>query len=329
MRIWQAIEERARTVPTPALLYEESDLVIRCVRDLFTSDTDELLIDSEEAAKRAKDYLRIISPTYLRKVKFHEGPAPLFHKFGIEDEIDRIMRRKVNLKSGGALVIEQTEAMVVVDVNSGSYTEEKDAEETAFRTNMEAAPEIARQLRLRDLGGLIAIDFIDMKQDRHRRAVERELARAMRRDRARSKALHISRFGIVEMTRQRVRPGISLASQAVCPVCKGIGLVKSVESMALYLMRQVRMRLSKPDVESIEVITNPEVASFVLNTKRRDIVALETETGKSISIRSSAEHGAEAIEFNVTKTTKEKEATGKPHVRDRRPRRQPAQSARG
>jgi ribonuclease E len=297
------------------------------VRDLFTSDVDELIIDSEEAARRAKEYLRIASPSYRSRLKLYNGPTPLFHKYGIEQEIDRILQRKVKLPSGASLVIEQTEGMVVVDVNSGSFTEEKDAEVTAFRTNMEAAPEVARQLRLRDLGGVIAVDFIDMKLEKHRRAVEQELAKAMRRDRARSKSLRISRFGVVEMTRQRIRPGISQANYAVCPVCRGSGQVKSVEGTSLFLMRQLRIRLSQPAVTGVELTASPEVAAFLLNNKRRELVALETETGKSLTIRASAELSGDSASFAEKNATTEKEASGRSHVRHRRARRQPAQGA--
>jgi len=332
MRIWQAIEKQARQASGPALLYAESDLVIRSVRDLFTSDTDELIVDSEEALKRAKEYLRIVSPASRRKVKLYTGATPLFHKYGIEDQIDGITERKVNLSNGGSIIVEQTEAMVVVDVNSGKFTEEKDPELTAFHTNMLAAPEVARQLRLRDKGGIVAIDFTDMKLEKHQRQVERKLADAMRRDRARSKMLRISRFGIIEMTRQRVRPGIAFAGHEVCPLCKGGGMVRSVEGMALYVMRQLRMRLNKPNVAAIEVVVNPSVAACILNNKRQQLVEIEKKYAKSINVTANGEFNVGSVDFQVEKPprkkqTGRKETRKKTNVRNRNPRRASAQGA--
>ena len=325
-RIWEEIEEKAGKLTAPSLIYAESDLVIRCMRDLFTSDTDELIVDSDEAAKRAKDYLRIVSPTSRHKVKVYSGTTPLFHKYHIEEEIERITRRKVNLPNGGSIVLEQTEAMVVVDVNSGKFTEEKDPELTAYRTNMEAAKEVARQLRLRDMGGVLCLDFIDMKQEKHRRAVERELATAMRRDRARSKILRTSRFGIIEMTRQRIRPGVSLTTHEVCPACKGTGMVESVEGMGLYIMRLVPVRLNKPNVSHVEIVVRPDIAAFLLNSKRHQLVEIETELNKTISVRGNGDFNIDTVEFNVTKAPPPKEAGAKTHVRNRNSRRRAAQS---
>jgi len=283
-RLWTAVDERMRSAQAPALAYQESDIIIRCMRDVFAPDIEEIIIDSEDVCHRAAEFLRMVSPTYRKRVKFYRGAAPLFHHYGVEEEIQRTFRNVVPLKSGGSIVVDQAEALVAIDVNSGRYTDEADVEETAYRTNLEAAEEATRQLRLRDMGGVIVIDFIDMRLEKHRRGVEKAMGAALRRDRARSRALRMSRFGLMQVTRQRVREGTKRTLFDSCPVCSGAGLVRSVQSMVPHVMRQIRLGLSKKDVERVEVCTHPDVADRLANTKRHAIDRIEQDTRRKIRI---------------------------------------------
>ena len=200
-------------------IYQESDMIIRTIRDIFTGEIDTIWIDEPAAFERAQEFLQIVMPRYVNRLKLYDGKEPLFHKYGIEDEIARIQQRKVPLPQGGSIVIDQTEALVAIDVNSGNFRVDDNAEETAYQMNLRAAKEIARQLRLRDLGGVIVNDFIDMREERHRRGVERALRDAIKRDRARTKILRISPFGLIEMTRQRIRPSLKRSVYEDCPHC--------------------------------------------------------------------------------------------------------------
>ncbi len=287
-RLWDAIAKRLDSVNPPALVYQESDLIIRCMRDLFTPDTDEIIIDSEEVCKRVREFLGVVSPSYQNRVKLYRAKAPLFTKFHIEEAVQRVYDRKVPLPSGGSIVLEQTEALVAIDVNSGKYTEGNDAETTAYRTNLEAAPEIARQLRLRDLGGVIVMDFIDMKYEKHRRSVEKELLNAMKRDRARTRMLKTSQFGIIQMTRQRMRTSVARAAMATCPLCKGTGQVRNFESIMIDLMRNIRLNISNKDINSIECTVHPDVALRVLNEKRQTLRDMEKRWDKKIDIKTNS-----------------------------------------
>ena len=295
-RLWDAICNKLTGAKPPALVYQESDLIIRCMRDLFTSDTDEIIIDSEEVCKRVREFLAIISPSYQNRVKLYTGKVPLLTKFGIEKAVDDVYERKVLLPHGGSIVIEQTEALVAIDVNSGKYTEEADAETTAYRTNMEAAPEVARQLRLRDLGGVIVIDFIDMKRDKYRRQVEKTLYAAMRRDRARTRILRTSQFGLVQMTRQRMRSSVARAVFTKCLSCGGTGQVRTFESIVLALMRKVRQIIPRKDVDSVECTLHPDAALRVLNDKRNSLLALETLWNKKIRIKPDSNASAREVD---------------------------------
>jgi ribonuclease E len=236
-------------------------------------------------------------PRGVAPVEAYKGPEPLFHKYKIEEEIERINARHVPLPLGGSLVIDSTEALVAIDVNSGRFRDLEDAEETAYRINMEAAEEIARQLRLRDLGGLIVCDFIDMRFDKHRRAVERGLREALKKHKERAKCLRMSQFGIVEMTRQRMRPSIKRSIYQDCPHCRGSGLVKNAESMTLDIMRLLRLTAHKDAVQTVEVRVSPTVAHQVLNRKRAAIYALEQATGRRIIIRSDSNLGLDQYLF--------------------------------
>lgn len=293
-RLWTDIEARADKVNPPAILYTESDLVLRCLRDVLTPDTEEIIIDSEEQAKKVREFLHRFSRSTRTHLRLYTGREPLFHKYHLEEQIELIHQSRIPLSHGGSIVIQQTEAMVAIDVNSGRFIDESDPEETAYKTNMEAAPEIARQLRLRDLGGVIVIDFIDMTQVRHRRDVERALAQAMKRDRARYTALRMSRFCLVEMTRQRVRTSLERTAFETCPTCSGRGIIKSIESVALDAMRKIKCGAHRERVEQVEAIVHPNVAWYLLNKKRKDLAALETQTQRIVSVTADATKGLES-----------------------------------
>ncbi len=285
-RLWKAIQKRIDTVPAPAELYRESDLVIRTMRDIFNSDISRIICDSEIVCRRIRDFLSIVQPRMIKRVTYYDGKVPLFHKYRIEDEIRKIHSRNVDLKSGGSIVIEQTEALVAIDVNSGKYTKHENAEQTALKINLEAAKEISRQLKLRDLGGLIICDFIDMRDGKNRREVEKVFRTALGSDRARSRILRISAFGIIEMTRQRMRPSLQLSTYRECPHCGGTGMVKNPETAAVEIIRTLNMTASKQEIKRIELTVSPSVADFLLNYRRAVIARIETSEQKQIIIRS-------------------------------------------
>jgi len=296
-RLWAAISKRAKREKAPALIYRESDLVIRAIRDVFSTDVTSLIIDSESAYKRAVEFFNLVMPKYTKVIKLYQDSEPLFHRYNVEEEIQKAQSRRVQLPSGGSIVIEKTEALVAIDVNSGKFKKEKNIENTAFRTNMEAAPEIARQLRLRDLGGVIINDFIDMRDPKNRRKVEKALSDALRRDRARTKMSRMTQFGIIEMTRQRIRPSVAEAVYEECPYCKGAGAVKTPESMAIDIMRQIKVHLGKTKADRFEVRVNPRVADYLQNEKRREFVQLEEDSGKSIVVKADDSCGVESVQI--------------------------------
>jgi len=296
-RLWTAIEKRIESERAPCEIYQESDLVIRALRDVFNKDISRVVCDSESVARRIKEFLAIATPRLKRRVTCYEGKVPLFHKYKIEEEIAKIQSRTVPLKVGGSIVIEQTEALVSIDVNSGKYRRAQTAEQTAYNTNKEAAVEIARQLRLRDLGGLIICDFIDMRSARHRREVEKAFRIAAKADRARSKILRISMFGVVEMTRQRMRPSLQSTTYLACPDCGGTGVIKSHESMAIEIVRLLNVSAAKEQIKHIELFVSPEVADYLQNEKRAAISHFEQLNNKRVTIRSSPEYTGEKHEM--------------------------------
>lgn len=283
-RLWSAIRKRMEAETAPAELYQESDLVIRTVRDVFTSAVRRIVCDNETVTKRIRDFLGIVQPRLRRRATYYDGKLPLFHKYHIEEEITRIQSSRVDLKSGGSLVIEQTEALVAIDVNSGKYRKQDNAEQTALKINLEAAKEIVRQLKLRDLGGLIICDFIDMRDAKNRRAVEKAFRDALRNDRARSRVLRMSAFGLIELTRQRVRPSLQSSTYLPCPHCEGRGVVKSLESQAIEILRLLNAAAAHNDVQRVEISVAPEVAEFLQNARRATIARLEAESGRAILI---------------------------------------------
>src|SRR5688572_373885 len=298
-RLWENLKKIRDTEPAPVELYTEGDLITRTVRDLFTADVDRIVIDSKDVAKRVRDVIKLSSPRTKNKVDVYEEPIPLFHKYGIEREIELMYSRHVPLASGGSLVIDSTEAIVAIDVNSGKFRDHSDAEMTAFKTDLEAADEIARQLRLRDLGGVIICDFIDLRYERHRRELEQRLHDHLKKDRAKTKMLRMSQFGIIEMTRQRMRPSFKRSVYFDCPHCKGAGLVKTPESMSLDVMRRLAIAIHDQRVQRIELAVGPDVAFYLQNRKRRTLAALEDETDKRILVRSDQTLGLDEMKLEL------------------------------
>ena len=283
LRLWKVIARRIKNMPGPVDIYEESDMIIRTIRDIFTGDVDSIYIDEKSAYERAREFLQLVMPRYVNRLQLYEGKEPLFYKHRLDEEIVKIHQRTVPLRAGGSIVIDQTEALVAIDVNSGSFRAD-DAEETAFQMNLNAAKEIARQLRLRDLGGVIVNDFIDMHKERHRRGVERALKEAVKRDRARTKILRTSPFGLVEMTRQRIRPSLKRSSYQDCPCCHGSAVVKTPESMAIDVVRLLIVAAQRPQVSRVKVIVATEVADYLNNRKRHELARLENEGNMSVLV---------------------------------------------
>ncbi len=276
MQLWEAIEGAGREVKAPELIYLESSLVVRAIRDLFQPDIGEILIDTPEIFEQAQSFMSTVMPANVGKVKLYTDDVPLFSRFQIEHQIETAYRRDVQLPSGGAIVIDHTEALVSVDVNSARATRGHDIEDTAFRTNCEAADEIARQLRLRDLGGLVVIDFIDMESPKNQREVENRLRDALHYDRARVQTGKISRFGLLELSRQRLQPALSESSYIPCPRCHGIGHIRGTSSSALHILRIIQEESMKENTAAIHAQVPVDVATFLLNEKRQDVHAIET-----------------------------------------------------
>ena len=295
VRLWKVIVRRIRKLQAPVDIYEESDMIIRTIRDIFTGEVDTIYIDEPSAYERAREFLQLVMPRYVGRLQLYEGKEPLFHKYRMDEEIARIHRRQVPLKQGGSIVIDQTEALVAIDVNSGNFRADDSAEETAYQMNLLAAREIARQLRLRDLGGVIVNDFIDMRKEKHRRGVERALRDAIKRDRARTKILRTSPFGLVEMTRQRVRPSLKRSVYCDCPTCTGTGVVKSSETMAIDVIRLLILASQRPDVARVAVTVATEVADYLNNKKRRELAQLEDEGEMAVQVLATEGVGPEHL----------------------------------
>jgi ribonuclease E len=285
MRLWRTIQKKGVKTDAPALLYKERNLSVRSIRDYFTPDVTEILIDDETIFQEVRDFVSIISPKHEKIVKLYTPDQPIFSKHQLEAQIASIFETRVKLKSGGSIVIDQTEALVAIDVNSGKATHQKNIEQTAVKTNLEAAEEIARQLRLRDLGGLIVLDFIDMREAKHKSEVEKAMKAHLQNDKARTKVGRISQFGLMEMSRQRIRPSIEFGSYIPCPHCGGKGLAPSTETLGLRFLRLLRMETIKKQAATSVVGTVPsDVADYVLNNKRKEIFEMEARRGLSIRI---------------------------------------------
>ncbi|MEM6553988.1 MAG: Rne/Rng family ribonuclease [Planctomycetota bacterium] len=284
-RLWKSIEKqqkkRARTIE----LYAENDLVIRTIRDVFTPDTKRIVCDNLDAARRAHEFLSVANPRTKSRVVYYQDPIPLFHRHRLEQQIANISAREVPLPSGGALVFDQTEALVAIDVNSGKSRAARDAETNAYETNKEAVDEICRQLRLRDLGGLVVFDLIDMMQSRHRRAIENRIRNHFKKDRAKTRVGSISQFGMLEMTRQRMRPSLETAIYAQCKHCQGRGFTLSAESVLLAVMRRLTVAMQHKNVARLELTISPDVAFHLLNRKRNELTHLEETFGTPVLVR--------------------------------------------
>lgn len=275
LRLWSEIRETTLKSIAPKLIYAEGDVIKRTIRDNYSKDIEEILVEGEEGYKEAKMFMKTLIPSHAKKVKLYKDLTPLFRRYGVEDQIDAIMHPVAILPSGGSIVINPTEALVAVDVNSGKSTRERHIDETALKTNLEAADEIARQMRLRDLGGLVVVDFIDMNDNKHIQAVEKRLKDALRNDRARIQIGRISQFGLLELSRQRLRPSIIEANMKPCPHCKGAGVVRSIESMALHVLRAIESAGIAGNDSEIVVTAPPGVDLYLLNQKRPMLIAME------------------------------------------------------
>jgi ribonuclease E len=275
LSVWKAVAEAALSKPAPFLIYQESRLIIRALRDYMRADIGEILVDTPEMYAEAREFVEQVMPHNLRKLKHYTDDTPLFNRFQIESQIESAYERTVRLPSGGALVIDQTEALTAIDVNSARATKGGDIEETAFNTNAEAAEEVARQMRLRDLGGLVVIDFIDMSSNKHQRDVENRLQNALKFDRARVQLGRISKFGLMEMSRQRLRPSLGESSQIVCPRCDGHGRMRSIESLALSIVRVAEEHAMKDNTGQVLVQAPVEIANYLLNEKRHALAEIE------------------------------------------------------
>lgn len=300
LRLWESVRDLTLQSTAPSLVYEEGNLIKRSIRDLYNKDVEEVIVAGDVAHGEARDFMRMLMPSHAKNVLLHSSAEPLFNKYGIERQLNAMFSPFVTLKSGGYLVINQTEALVAIDVNSGKSTREFSIEETAYNTNLEAADEIARQLKLRDLAGLIVIDFIDMEEKRNNRSVERRLKDALRFDRARIQLGRISHFGLMEMSRQRLRTGVLEGSTTQCPHCQGTGIIRSTESVALAVLRGIEDALMAGHPSSLIATTTAQVALYILNNKRKFITELEAHHGISISVQASDK--LQGANFTIEKT---------------------------
>ena len=278
LKLWAAISEAADENPPQTLLYQESDVIIRAIRDYLKDDIDQVLIDEAHAHRQALDFVSMVMPKYQNRIKAYDDSLPLFNRFQVEGQIETAFQREVRLPSGGSIVIDPTEALVSIDINSARATKGSDIEQTALQTNLEAADEIARQLRLRDMGGLVVIDFIDMNASKNQRAVENRMRDALEIDRARVQLGRISRFGLLEMSRQRLRPSLGETSGMVCPRCTGQGTIRDTKSLALAILRLIQEEASKERTGEVRVIVPVDVSAFLLNEKRSAVGEIEQET---------------------------------------------------
>jgi ribonuclease E len=283
-RLWDEIRERTLSSTAPALIYRDSDLIKRAIRDLYYREIEEVIVEGEEGYKAARGFMKLLMPSHVRRVKLHAETTPLFQRYGVEDQLSAMYQPMVQLKSGGYLVINPTEALVSIDINSGRSTREHNIEQTAFNTNLEAAQEIARQLRLRDMAGLIVIDFIDMEQSSHVRKVEKAMKEALKNDRARIQVGRISSFGLMEMSRQRLRTGVLEASTKACPHCEGTGLMRTAASAGLSALRILEDEATRGRGDKILLRAGREAAVYVLNKKRAELAEIEQRYGVSIEI---------------------------------------------
>lgn len=297
--LWENVQQAAATKRAPALVYREHDIVLRTIRDFFTPDIDEIYIDNEEVFLRARDFLGNVMPGKQHVLHLYRGEQPIFSAFDVEGQFETIFKRRVALKSGGSIVIDGAEALTAIDVNSGGSVRGPNPEETAFRTNVEAAMEIARQLRLRDIGGLIVIDFIDMRESTHIQEIERIFRDGMRQDKARHEIGRISRLGLLEISRQRLRPTAMASTYTTCAMCEGHGAVRTTESAALVALRKIHHRVAMGDIAELRVALPSQVAMYLLNQKRDDLTQLEERYHTRIQVQLSEKLMPHQVEIEV------------------------------
>lgn len=300
LRLWDEIKKRGQTMAAPALIYEEQETVIRFLRDHFSADINEIQVDTEESLEQVKQFIELLPAKQKKvKVRLHRGAKPIFNQNNVEDQIESIYKPQVPLPSGGSIVINPTEALVAIDVNSGRTSKNGDFEETIFQANMEAAVELSRQLRLRDLGGLIVVDFIDMRNKKHIREVEKQVKVSMKRDKAKVDLSRISRFGLMQISRQKMGAPIEKGSYLTCEHCQGRGVVRSVETQALYYLRRIQTGILRKKVQRVECRLPLDVANYLLNRKRRELTELEGKHNAVIEIipRPEMKPGDNQIEF--------------------------------
>jgi len=323
LQVWRSVAEAALSKPAPFLIYQESRLIVRALRDYLRADVGEILVDTPELYATAKEFMEQVMPHNLRKLKHYTDDIPLFNRFQIESQIEGAYERNVRLPSGGSIVVDQTEALTAIDVNSSRSTKGSDIEDTAFQTNMEAADEVARQLRLRDLGGLVVIDFIDMSSSKHQRDVENRLQNALKYDRARVQIGRISRFGLMEMSRQRLRPSLGESSQIVCPQCEGHGRMRSIESLSLSIIRVAEEHAMKENTGQVLVQAPVQIANFLLNEKRNALREIEKRHDAPIVI--VADEALHTPHYEVTRIRENElgEETSKPSYQRNTPRKLP------
>ncbi len=297
---WRDISHRIETQPTPALLYEESDLLTRTMRDLDLDGIERVIVDNPTMLDRIGAFIASVEPDSKRSLELFTDSTPLFSRYGVERELEKINSRRVEMANGGSLVFDSTEALVAVDVNSGRYREHRDAEMTAFKVNQEAVREICRQLKLRDLGGVIVIDFIDMREERHKREIEHMLREELKKDRAKTKVLRMSQFCMVELTRQRMKPSLKRSIYMDCPHCHGAGLIKNPESVSLDVLRRIAAAAMHAKVAVLEVRVYTAVADYLLNKKRRELLAAEDKTNRKINIIADEQAAGDSVVITAT-----------------------------
>ncbi len=308
LRMWQNIKKRAETQQSQSIIFKEQDLGLRTIRDYFSAEVDEVLVDDRETWLKIKDFIKIISPRHQRRVRLYREKKPIFSEYGIEKQIEQIYSNRVPLKSGGSIIIDSTEALIAIDVNSGRSTRAKGLESTAFKTNLQAAREIAKQLRLRDIGGLVVIDFIDMKDPKHERELVKQVKEEIKRDRAKINISYISKFGLMELSRQRLSPSIESKSYQICEVCQGRGIVRSVEATSVSFLRQIWLGASKENIDRVTGILPSMVANYLLNKKRAELAELEKRYGVSIEIQGNPDLPPWGGDLNFIERNEVKEA---------------------
>jgi ribonuclease E len=318
-RLWKDIQEKAASASAPALIYQESDIAVRSLRDYFTSDIREIWVDDSEKYRKMRGYFKTVSPRHVKMIKLYNEKAPLFDRYQLEEQIDAIYRERVELKSGGYIIVSPTEAMTTIDVNSGRGSDRRDVEETAFRTNIEASEEIARQLRLRDLGGLIVIDFIDMKDRKHIAEVEKNFKKALSLDRSRIQLSRISKFGILELSRQRKKSTIQEISHTICPYCKGSGLRPVLEYVALSTYRKIKAKLAEGKYASVNIMLPYQVSDYLLNQKKKELSKLESIYDASIHISGSPDMQWDEAKFEFVEKEPVPESPAEPQSRVAKP----------